>query len=320
MDVLDALLSWLPSITDLVIYGAMASAAAAIFIISFFGIVGSFYRDTNPLLPATRALAAALTLMAPLAVFLMVAFALAESRGLYMVYTFSTARLLGSLCGTPLLLYTRLGSMSRRTGTTESGSQAAGQEEFRSPYSRPSVLNASGAERGGRRSEEGDIGLSGSGTGPMPQAMGGLTSGDLGGTGLAGMGGAAGGGAAMGDTGYHGASGVSGHAADYSGSRYGGGREQEETGLAGANGFGHSTADAGTYRDKAHASGLAAHANTGYSSGLGNVGAQGAGASAETAHFATEGKAGLYPENEHVDPYETGAAGGGGGDEAGDEP
>ena len=38
------------------------------------------------------------------------------------------------------------------------------------------------------------------------------------------------------------------------------------------------TADAGTYRDKAHATGLAADANTGYSSGLGNVGAQGAGA------------------------------------------
>lgn len=38
------------------------------------------------------------------------------------------------------------------------------------------------------------------------------------------------------------------------------------------------TADAGTYRDKALASGLAADANTGYSSGLGNVGAQGAGA------------------------------------------
>lgn len=102
------------------------------------------------MLPATRALAAALALMAPLAVLLMVAFALAESRGLYMVYSFSTgascgcrctrllcsvlcpapcalhlhlsrlqtqparlpssdsapaARLLGSLCGTPLLLW-----------------------------------------------------------------------------------------------------------------------------------------------------------------------------------------------------------------------
>ena len=36
--------------------------------------------------------------------------------------------------------------------------------------------------------------------------------------------------------------------------------------------------DAGTYRNKAHASGLAADANNGYSSGLGSVGAQGAGA------------------------------------------
>jgi len=37
-------------------------------------------------------------------------------------------------------------------------------------------------------------------------------------------------------------------------------------------------ADAGSYRNKAHATGRAADANTGYSSGLGNVGAQGAGA------------------------------------------
>lgn len=42
--------------------------------------------------------------------------------------------------------------------------------------------------------------------------------------------------------GYHGASSLSGFAADYSGSRYGGGRDQEEIGLAGASGFGHSTA------------------------------------------------------------------------------
>ncbi|KAI7837232.1 hypothetical protein COHA_008921 [Chlorella ohadii] len=91
MDALDLMLGWLPSLTDLVIYGAMASASAAIFAISFFGIVGSFYRDTNPLLPATRALAAALTLMAPLAVLLVTAFAVAESRGLYMVYSFSLA-------------------------------------------------------------------------------------------------------------------------------------------------------------------------------------------------------------------------------------
>lgn len=38
------MLAWLPSLTDLVIYGAMASAAGAIYIISFMGIVGSFYR------------------------------------------------------------------------------------------------------------------------------------------------------------------------------------------------------------------------------------------------------------------------------------
>jgi hypothetical protein len=36
---------------------------------------------------------------------------------------------------------------------------------------------------------------------PMPQFMGGVTGGDLGGTGIAGMGGAAGSGSAMGDTG-----------------------------------------------------------------------------------------------------------------------
>lgn len=95
-------------------------------------------RDTSPLLPATRALAAALSMLGPLAVLLMGAFALAESRGLYMVYTFSTgeikmhsaadgacrgrflcpnpaacpcrpcphtARLVGSLCGVPMLLW-----------------------------------------------------------------------------------------------------------------------------------------------------------------------------------------------------------------------
>ena len=50
-------------------------------------------RDTSPLLPATRALAATLSMMAPLAVLLMGAFALAESRGLYIVYTFSTGGL-----------------------------------------------------------------------------------------------------------------------------------------------------------------------------------------------------------------------------------
>lgn len=44
MDAFDVMLGWLPSLTDLVIYGAMASASAAIFAISFFGIVGSFYR------------------------------------------------------------------------------------------------------------------------------------------------------------------------------------------------------------------------------------------------------------------------------------
>ena len=98
--------------------------------------------------------------------------------------------------------------------------------------------------------------------------------------------------------------------------------------------------DAGSYENKAQATGLAAGANPGYCSGLGNTGAQGAGAGwvrrslqrwqsrdcwggcasllagltssatpascsacrRETASFATEGKAGMYPEEEHVDP------------------
>jgi len=119
-----------------------------------------------------------------------------------------------------------------------------------SPYDRPSVTDYAGPSRqltaggGGCGGGGGGGGLAGSVTTPMPQAMGGLTGSDLGGTGLAGMGGAAGGGAAMGDTGYHGSSGVAGGAADYSGSRYGGGREAEETGLVGAgtSGFGHTTA------------------------------------------------------------------------------
>jgi len=136
----------------------------------------------------------------------------------------------------------------------------------------------------------------------------------------------------------------------------------------------HGPADAPSYSNKAHATGIAADAHTGYARGLGNTGAQGAGAgwaccqcpcfpalpallcvhvhgmaalleclplkhrmnrllclcsriciapdpqqriplahplshpathaacSAETAHFATGGKAGLYPDNEHVDP------------------
>ena len=44
MDLLDVALAWLPTMTDLVIYGSMATAAAAIYTISYFGIIGSFYR------------------------------------------------------------------------------------------------------------------------------------------------------------------------------------------------------------------------------------------------------------------------------------
>ena len=60
MDMLDAMLAWLPSLTDLVIYGAMASAAGAIYIISFMGIVGSFYRLAGVEAQAQRWLASGL--------------------------------------------------------------------------------------------------------------------------------------------------------------------------------------------------------------------------------------------------------------------
>ncbi|EFN55674.1 hypothetical protein CHLNCDRAFT_133906 [Chlorella variabilis] len=189
-----------------------------------------------------------------------------------------------------------------KTGTTESGSQVGGQEGFKGPYDRPSVTDGT-AQRSGR-----GVTMAGSGGGPMPQSMGGITGSDVGGTGKAAQpshhth-------ALMGTEGletqqesYGGASGVAGRAGDYSGSRYGGGREQEETGITGASGFGHATPDAAGYGGKAHATGIQAGADTGYSAGLGNTGAQGAGASAETAHFATGGKAGLYLANEHVDP------------------
>ncbi|KAL4436921.1 hypothetical protein ABPG75_004060 [Micractinium tetrahymenae] len=188
-----------------------------------------------------------------------------------------------------------------RTGTTESGTQARGEDEgIRGPYDRPSITTGARSAEAGSR---GGGGVAATAGGPMPQAFGGLTGGgDLGATSLAGMGGAGGGGSALGDTGYHGGTGVVGGAGDYAGSRYGGGREAEETGLQGASGFGHTSADVPSYANRAHATGLAAGGNTGYSSGLGNTGAQGAGAGAETAHFATEGKAGLYPANEHGEP------------------
>ncbi|PSC74601.1 zinc metalloprotease [Micractinium conductrix] len=151
--------------------------------------------------------------------------------------------------------------MSRRTGTTESGSQVAGEEGFRGPYDRPSVTDTAQ-----RRDAGGGGGVAGAAGGVMPQAMGGLTGSEPGGFGsIAGLGGSAGGGA-MGDT------------------------------------------DAPSFANRAHATCLAADADTGYASGLGNTGAQGAGGSAETAHLATGGKAGMYSPEEHVDPHKTGAA------------
>eukprot|EP00887_Chlorella_sp_A99_P007911 scaffold12.g7911.t1 len=148
--------------------------------------------------------------------------------------------------------------------------------------------------------------------------MGGVTGGDLGGTGAPGLGaGGAGGGGSMGDTGYHGATGIAGRVGDYAGVRHGG---EDKTGVAGEPGFGQTAAAAHSYAAKAHGMSTAAAPNNGYSSGLGDVGAQGAGAGVETAALATGGRAGMYSEEEHVDPYETGVAGGGGGDAAGDEP
>ncbi|KAL4430591.1 hypothetical protein ABPG77_005831 [Micractinium sp. CCAP 211/92] len=185
-----------------------------------------------------------------------------------------------------------------RTGTTESGTQVRGEEGgIRGPYERDSVT-ARRARPGG-----GGGGVAASAGGPMPQAFGGLTGGgDLAATSLAGMGGAGGGGSALGDTGFQSGSGVVGGAGDYAGNRYAGGREAEETGLQGTSGFGHASADAPSDMNRAHTTGLASGTDADCSRGIGNTGAQGAGSSAETAHFATEGKAGLYPAEEHVNP------------------
>lgn len=130
--------------------------------------------------------------------------------------------------------------------------------------------------------------------------------------------------------GYHGAGGVAGGAADYQGSRYGKGCKGEETGIAGQSGFGHTsagtngasgsssavsssaswrsrrvrrwdsvqlpistpprTADAADPASRAHAVGAGATDDTGYASGLGNTGAQGAGAGAETAGLSASGR------------------------------
>lgn len=68
MDLLAAVLDRLPFImSDLVVYGSMALTSAAIYLLAFFGIVGSFYRSSSSLGPPTRALAAAWALLVPTA-------------------------------------------------------------------------------------------------------------------------------------------------------------------------------------------------------------------------------------------------------------
>ena len=75
-------MGFLPSYPSMVIYGSMAGTAGFIFTFSFFGICSTFYRDSSPLQPPTRALGAALALLAPLAALLASLVYLAESNHL----------------------------------------------------------------------------------------------------------------------------------------------------------------------------------------------------------------------------------------------
>ena len=75
-------MGFLPSYPSLVIYASMGSTAAFIFTFAFFGIASTFYRDSSPLQPPTRALGAALTMLAPLAAVLASLVYLAEANHL----------------------------------------------------------------------------------------------------------------------------------------------------------------------------------------------------------------------------------------------
>ncbi len=65
---MDLLLSQLPLLMPyFVVYGALATTAAAIYILAFFVIVGSVRRSCNRLNAPSRALGASLTLLTPVA-------------------------------------------------------------------------------------------------------------------------------------------------------------------------------------------------------------------------------------------------------------
>lgn len=88
-----------------VVHASLCLVAALVTALSYSAIIGSYYRTTNPALPATKAVGAALTLLTPAAALLAGVRWVSERHIPNSVFPYTSATLMACMCGVPLLLW-----------------------------------------------------------------------------------------------------------------------------------------------------------------------------------------------------------------------